>query len=69
MYENKVSFDEGFYVSRENAITFLEEKLDLIGLNKKEKNALIEGIEKYTFTNYDNNVLEYENNEKIEILK
>lgn len=39
--QNKVDFKEGFYVSRENSITFLEEKLEIIGLNKKEKNEFI----------------------------
>ncbi len=37
----KVDFKEGFYVTKENAISFLEEKLDIIGLNKKEKNEFI----------------------------
>ena len=35
------SFDEGFYVEKENAIDFLEEKLKYIGLNEKEKNEFI----------------------------
>lgn len=39
--ENKVSFNEGFYVSKDNAITFLEEKLEIIGLNPKERNEFI----------------------------
>lgn len=39
--ENKVSFEEGFYVSKDNAITFLEEKLEIIGLNPKERNEFI----------------------------
>ncbi len=37
----KVDFTEGFYVTKENAIEFLEEKLDIIGLNKKERNEFI----------------------------
>ena len=36
-----ISFKEGFYVERENAIEFLEEKLSLIGLNPKERNEFI----------------------------
>lgn len=35
------SFDEGFYVTKDNAITFLEEKLSIIGLNDKERNEFI----------------------------
>jgi len=38
---NEVDFEEGFYVTKENAITFLEEKLSLIGLNDKERNEFI----------------------------
>ena len=38
---HEVDFKEGFYVTKENAISFLEEKLDIIGLNKKEKNEFI----------------------------
>lgn len=38
---HKVDFKEGFYVSKENAISFLEEKLSTIGLNAKEKNEFI----------------------------
>lgn len=38
---NGVSFDEGFYVSKENAISFLEEKLTILGLNDKERNEFI----------------------------
>ena len=37
----KVNFDEGFYVTKENAIEFLEEKLSLIGLNDRERNEFI----------------------------
>ena len=36
-----VDFTEGFYVTKETAIEFLEEKLDIIGLNKKERNEFI----------------------------
>jgi len=38
---NEVDFKEGFYVTGENAIPFLEEKLSLIGLNDKERNEFI----------------------------
>ena len=38
---HNISFDTGFYVEKENAIAFLEEKLSLIGLNDKEKNEFI----------------------------
>lgn len=38
---HEVSFDEGFYVTKENAINFLEEKLTLIGLNPRERNEFI----------------------------
>lgn len=34
-------FKEGFYVTKESAITFLEEKLEILGLNVKEKNEFI----------------------------
>ena len=36
-----ISFKEGFCVTKENAVEFLEEKLSLIGLNNKEKNEFI----------------------------
>ncbi|MBE6160018.1 MAG: hypothetical protein E7157_03105 [Lactobacillales bacterium] len=36
-----VDFSEGFYVTEDNAITFLEEKLTYIGLNAKERNEFI----------------------------
>lgn len=36
-----VNFTEGFYVSKDNAIEFLEEKLTIIGLNAKERNEFI----------------------------
>lgn len=38
---NKVNFSEGFYVSKDNAINFLEEKLTTLGLNPKERNEFI----------------------------
>ena len=36
-----VDFKEGFYVEKKDAISFLEEKLDEIGLSPKEKNEFI----------------------------
>ncbi|HOP65585.1 MAG TPA: hypothetical protein PLX66_00970 [Bacilli bacterium] len=36
-----IPFTEGFYVTKENAISFLEEKLTIIGLNAKERNEFI----------------------------
>ena len=38
---HRVDFSEGFYVEKENAIKFLEEKLNYIGLNKRERNEFI----------------------------
>lgn len=38
---DEVDFHEGFYVEKENAIDFLEEKLDILGLNAREKNEFI----------------------------
>ena len=38
---NKCSFEDGFYVEKDNAINFLEEKLKIIGLNDKERNEFI----------------------------
>ena len=38
---HNIDFKEGFYVTKDNAIKFLEEKLSLIGLNAKEKNEFI----------------------------
>jgi hypothetical protein len=38
---HSVDFSEGFYVTKDNAIEFLEEKLDIIGLNAKERNEFI----------------------------
>jgi hypothetical protein len=37
----KISFDEGFVVEGKNIIPFLEEKLELLGLNFKEANEFI----------------------------
>lgn len=37
----KYSFKEGFYVTKDNAISFLEEKLTLLGLNSRERNEFI----------------------------
>lgn len=34
-------FTEGFYVEKDDAISFLEEKLNIIGLNDKERNEFI----------------------------
>ena len=39
--DNNVDFSEGFYVESNNAISFLEEKLDIIGLNNREANEFI----------------------------
>lgn len=36
-----ISFDNGFYVTKENAIDFLEEKLSIIGFNERESNEFI----------------------------
>ena len=38
---NKFNFNEGFYVKKDNAIDFLEEKLSILGLNDKEINEFI----------------------------
>lgn len=40
-YDNKPSFKEGFYVEKDDAIEFLEEKLSIIGLNDRERNEFI----------------------------
>ena len=40
-YTKNIDFKEGFYVTKENAIRFLEEKLNIIGLNRKEANEFI----------------------------
>ena len=39
--KTNVDFKTGFYVTKDNAIKFLEEKLSYIGLNKKERNEFI----------------------------
>lgn len=36
-----INFKTGFYVEKDDAITFLEEKLSIIGLNAKERNEFI----------------------------
>ena len=36
-----IDFSEGFYVTKDNALEFLEEKLSIIGLNDREKNEFI----------------------------
>ena len=38
---HNVSFDEGFYVTKDNAISFLEDKLSIIGLSDRERNEFI----------------------------
>ena len=38
---SNVDFSTGFYVDKENAINFLEEKLKIIGLNDRERNEFI----------------------------
>ena len=38
---NEVDFKEGYYVDGKDAISFLEDKLTLIGLNDKERNEFI----------------------------
>ena len=38
---HNIDFKEGFYVTKDNAIDFLEEKLSYIGLNDKERNEFI----------------------------
>ena len=38
---NKVDFSTGFYVTKDDAIEFLEEKLSYIGLNDRERNEFI----------------------------
>ena len=39
--DENIKFDEGFYVDKENAISFLEDKLSYIGLNDRERNEFI----------------------------
>ena len=38
---HKIAFKEGFYVTSDEAISFLEEKLSYIGLNDRERNEFI----------------------------
>lgn len=38
---HKIDFSEGFYVTKENAIEFLESKLEYIGFNERERNEFI----------------------------
>lgn len=38
---NDIDFKTGFYVTKDNAIKFLEEKLTIIGLNSRERNEFI----------------------------
>lgn len=38
---HKVNFSSGFYVEKDNAIEFLEEKLTLLGFNDRERNEFI----------------------------
>lgn len=38
---NHTNFKEGFYVTKETALTFLEDKLNIIGLNERERNEFI----------------------------
>lgn len=40
-YEYKHGFEEGFCISKSEIVPFLEEKLDLLGLNYKEKEEFI----------------------------
>ena len=36
-----IDFNEGFYVTKDNAISFLEEKLNILGFNDRERNEFI----------------------------
>ena len=38
---NKIDFSTGFYVEKDNAMKFLEDKLSCIGLNDRERNEFI----------------------------
>ena len=40
-WDEYIDFSEGFYVNREDALTFLEDKLDYIGLTNREANEFI----------------------------
>lgn len=37
----KCTFEEGFYVTKENAVSFLEEKLDILGFTNREADEFI----------------------------
>jgi hypothetical protein len=39
--QHSIDFKEGFYVTKDNAISFLEEKLSVIGLSEREANEFI----------------------------
>lgn len=39
--ESKISLEEGFCIKRENIVSFLEEKLSILGLNEREANEFI----------------------------
>lgn len=38
---HNIDFNEGFYVTKDNAINFLEEKLEILGFNNREANEFI----------------------------
>ena len=39
--ENNIDFNKGYYVTKEESMQFLEDKLKYIGLNDKERNEFI----------------------------
>ena len=39
--ESKINLEEGFCIKRENIVSFLEEKLSILGLNEQEANEFI----------------------------
>ena len=39
--ESKINLEEGFCIKRENIVSFLEEKLSILGLNEREENEFI----------------------------
>ena len=39
--ESKINLEEGFCIKRENIVSFLEEKLSILGLNERESNEFI----------------------------
>ena len=39
--ESKINLEEGFCIKRENIVSFLEEKLSILGLNEREANEFI----------------------------